>query len=383
MNRRLVILTEIISPYRIPLFNCLAQERRLDLHVIFLSENDPGLRQWKVYREEIRFSHEVLPSLRRRIGGFNLLLNGKVIHALRQASPQVILCGGYNYIASWQSLMWAHAQNLPFLLWSESNQYDIRGGHPLVEMLKMEFLRYCTGFVVPGRAAHEYLLAHKIRTDRIFVAPNAVDNDLFSSLAQEARQNSVAKRRELDLPDRYILFVGRMVREKGVFELLRAYASLGETLRRQMGLVFVGDGPCRLELQKEASDISSGTIKFSGFAQREHLAAYYALAEMFVLPTYTDTWGLVVNEAMACGLPVIVSRVAGCASDLIQEGCNGLLVEPKDVTSLRSAISSLALRADLCENMGAQGRRRIGRYSPKAWSAAIADVMNSIKGADD
>src|SRR5215475_11654487 len=253
MRRRLVILTEIISPYRIPLFNCLAQDPGVDLHVLFLSENDPTLRQWKVYKEEIRFSYEVLPSWRGRIAGFNVLINGRVIDALQRASPQIILCGGYNYIASWQALIWSRIRNIPFFLWSESNRYDVRRGHAAVEMLKAEFLRHCDRFVVPGRAADEYLRAQKVRQDRIFFAPNAVDNDLFCSLGLDARRNSSLRRRELDLPDRYVLFVGRLVREKGVFELVKAYGALDEDLRRRVGLVIVGDGPARAELQREAS----------------------------------------------------------------------------------------------------------------------------------
>jgi 1,2-diacylglycerol 3-alpha-glucosyltransferase len=378
MKRRLLILTEIISPYRIPLFNCLAQDPGVDLHVLFLSENDPTLRLWKVYKEEIRFSYEILPSWRGRIAGFNVLINGRVVQALQRASPQIVLCGGYNYIASWQALIWSHIRKIPFFLWSESNRFDVRRGHAPIEMLKVEFLRHCDGFVVPGRAADEYLRAQKIYQHKIVVAPNAVDNDLFSSLGHDARRNSSISRRELDLPDQYVLFVGRLVREKGVFELVKAYGALDEDLRHRVGLVIVGDGPARAELQKEASLVTPGTIKFPGFVQRDQLPAYYALAEMFVLPTYTDTWGLVVNEAMACGVPVIVSRIAGCAADLIQENWNGLLIEPRDVSSLRSAISKLAGRPDLCTRMGAHAREQIAQYSPAAWSKAIADAIKTI-----
>lgn len=119
MRRRLVILTEIISPYRIPLFNALAQLAEVDLHVIFLAETDPTLRQWQVYREEIRFSHQILPSWRKRVGRFNVLLNRGVSRALATAAPEVILCGGYSYLASWQCLIWARAQKVPFFVVGE------------------------------------------------------------------------------------------------------------------------------------------------------------------------------------------------------------------------------------------------------------------------
>ena len=378
MKRRLVILTEIISPYRIPLFNALAQDAEVDLHVVFLAETDPILRQWQVYKEEIRFSYQVLPSWRKCVGGYNVLLNRGVGRVLATAAPDVILCGGYNYVASWQSLLWARVHKIPFVLWSESNAMELRRGHAAVEFLKREFLRQCSGFVVPGQSAQEYLCAHQgIDEDFIFTAPNAVDNDLFAAAAAGARQNAATHRRALALPERYFLFAGRLVREKGVFELLSAYAKLDESMRQQVGLVFVGDGASRQQLQEQAASISPGVIRFAGFAQREQLAIYYALAKMLILPTYTDTWGLVVNEAMACALPVILSRAAGCAVDLLTENWNGLLVPPRDVSSLTLAMRTLADQPDLCATMGANSVQRISRFSPREWSKGIARMVEA------
>lgn len=380
MRRRLVILTEIISPYRIPLFNALAQHAEVDLHVIFLAETDPDLRQWQIPKAEIKFSYQVLPSWRRRIGRYNALLNRGVRRALAAAAPNVILCGGYNYVASWQSLLWARARHIPFFLWSESNVQDQRRGQALVEFLKSKFLRKCSGFVVPGRSALEYLRIHKVDEDSVFVAPNAVDNNFFAAAAAAARQDAVTWRRELVLPERYFLFVGRLVREKGVFELLSAYAKLDESLRRQVGLVFAGDGAARAQLESQAASVVPGMIRFAGFAQREQLAIYYALAEMVILPTYTDTWGLVVNEAMACGLPVIVSQIAGCAADLVKENWNGLLIAPRDVAALTSAMRSLADQPELRTTMGANSLQHIAHYAPQEWSAAVARMMLAVGG---
>lgn len=378
MTRRLVIVTEIISPYRIPLFNCLAKKADIVPHVIFLSENDPVLRQWKVYKEEITFSYEVLPSWRMRAGRLSILLNRGVNRALRQASPDAILCGGYNYIASWEALMYARSRNIPFLLWSESNRYDARAGHALVEMLKAEFVRRCDAFVVPGRSAAEYLSTLKVPGEKIFTAPNAVDNELFSARARLARENATAARRRLNLPERYFLFVGRLVPEKGVFDLLSAYSQMDEGLRQQIGLVFVGDGPCRHELETRAAAVHPGMIRFPGFAQREELPDFYALAEILVLPTYTDTWGLVVNEAMACGLPAIVSQVAGCAPDLIKEHWNGLLIEPGNIPLLKSILASLVLQRELLATMGAHSLQHVANYSPEAWARGISETVNAI-----
>ena len=383
MTRRLVIITEIISPYRIPLFNALAQRTDVSLHVIFLAETDPGLRQWKIYKDEIRFSYQVLPSWRKQIGGYNMLLNAGMGGALAASRPDAILCGGYNYIASWQALWWARFHRVPFFLWSESNLHDQRSGRAPVELLKNEFLRQCAGFAVPGRAAMEYLQAHQIKPDVIFTAVNAVDNDFFAAAAASAQQDAAERRRQLRLPDRYFLFAGRLVREKGVFELLSAYAKLDRSVRTQVGLIFVGDGSCRKELEEQSASVSPGMVRFAGFAQREELAVYYALAEMLILPTYTDTWGLVVNEAMACGRPVILSQAAGCAADLVTEGWNGRSVPPRDVESLASAMGSLANQPVLCATMGANSWKRITSYSAVEWSRGIARMVSAAGGSLD
>ena len=128
MKRRVVLLTEIIAPYRIPVFNELAKCDEIDLEVVFLAENDPSLRQWDVYKNEIAFPYQVLPSWRTRLGKHNILFNSGLKAALERARPDAIICGGYNYLASWQSLFWARQRSVPFVGWVESNARDHRSG---------------------------------------------------------------------------------------------------------------------------------------------------------------------------------------------------------------------------------------------------------------
>jgi glycosyltransferase involved in cell wall biosynthesis len=374
---RLALVTEIISPYRIPLFNALARHSGIDLHVIFLAETDPALRQWEVYKEEIRFKYRVLPSWRRRIAGYNILLNRGVAGALAEAAPDMILCGGYNYPASWQALHWSRNRNMPFFLWSESNIHDQRRGFALVEMMKCEFLRECSGFVVPGKSGREYLGTFGIKADRIFTARNAVDNAYFAAAFIEARANAAKRRAELALPDRYFLFVGRLVEEKGIFDLLAAYAKLDGQLREQIALVFAGDGVCRPDLERRASRISPGIVRFTGFAQRERLAMYYALAEMLILPTFTDPWGLVVNEAMACHLPVIVSSAAGCAADLVMDNWNGFVCTPGNADLLSDKMKVLATDRNRAATMGANSFEHVSNYSPEEWARGIIHAIGA------
>lgn len=377
MTLKTVILTEIIAPYRIPVFNALARRGGVDLHAIFLAETDKALRQWRVYADEIRFSYEVLPSRRWRAGKHSLLLNRGLWAALERANPQTVICGGYNYPASWETLWWARRRKARFVLWTESNERDKRSGSAGVEWLKRYFVRSCDAFVVPGKSSFAYLETlgasdQAIFTARIFTAPNAVDNNFFATQAENVRARASAFRDKLKLPARYILFVGRLVPEKGVFDLLDAYAKLEGEVRREVGLVFAGDGVSREDLRRRAKRITPGAVCFPGFAQREDLAGLYTLAETLVLPTHTDPWGLVVNEAMACGLPIIVTDAAGCAADLVEDGWNGYVVAPRNAEKLSVAIDSLVRQTELKRQMGARSLERIQNYSPEACGDGLA-----------
>ena len=249
---KLVIVTEIIAPYRIPVLNALARRAEIELEVIFLSENDPSLREWKVYKDEIKFNYRVLPSWRQRLGRYNVLINRGVNAALSGIKPNVILCGGYNYLASWSTARWAGSHRVPLLLWSESTAWDRRRGYPLVEFMKKRFLKLCAAFVVPGRSSFEYLTDLGIAPQRIFTAPNAVDTALFSNLAETARRNESQVRSRYHLPSRYFLYVGRLVKDKGVFDLLEAYAQLEAEIRCNVGLVFAGTGSDSRKLVERA-----------------------------------------------------------------------------------------------------------------------------------
>lgn len=379
MKQRMVIVTEIIAPYRVPVFNALAKRHDVELHVIFLSETDSSLREWTVRKDEIEFSYEVLPSFRRRVGKFNLLLNRGITQALRAASPDVLLCGGYSYVATWQAAGWARRNHIPLLLWVESTARDLRGGYAPVERLKRRFIESSDAFVVPGRSSAEYLKSFGVAGHSIFYAPNAVDNDFFAAAA--VTQENIP--RMGNLPAQYFLYVGRLVRGKGVFDLLTAYSLLPKGIRNDFGLVFAGNGACRSELEQMARSLDGGTISFTGFLEKEELASMYAQAYVLVFPTHSDPWGLVVNEAMACGLPVVATDVAGCTADLIEDGWNGCVVPSRDPAQLAAAMESLARNTSLRDTMSMRCRERILNYSPEACAeglARAATAMETVRG---
>ena len=379
MKYRVLIITEIIAPYRIPVFNALAKRDGIELHVVFLAETDPALREWCIYKEEIQFSYEVLCSWRKQILGYHVLLNKGLWTSLTKWTPDVVICGGYNYLASWEANLWAKGHYVPFVLWCESNANDKRGNHFLVESLKRIFLKRCKYFVVPGKASFEYLGLLGVPTHIITIAPNAVDIKLFTSKAREARGQAEAVRNGLGLPKRFFLYVGRLLREKGVFDLIEAYEKLEERLRSEIGLVVVGNGPAKPKLLERTASIKTGRIQFHGFVERDNLPKYYGLAEALIFPTLSDPWGLVVNEAMACSLPIIASSVAGCIPDLVVDPWNGYAVAPGDIERMTWAMSNLANQPELAKKMGANSFEHILSYSPEACAHGLGVAIIKAK----
>jgi 1,2-diacylglycerol 3-alpha-glucosyltransferase len=376
---RITIVTEIIAPYRIPVFNAAAQREDIQLQVIFLAENDPSLRQWRVYKDEIHFSYEVLHSSRWKLGKSSVLLNWGVGKALERASPEVIVCGGYNYPASWRAAGWARRHRVPFVLWSESTARDIRQGRWLVQFAKRRFLERSDAFLVPGLAARNYLLELGVPESKIYFAPNAVDVGFFGERSRIARQSVDDIRRQFALPERYFLCVGRLVPEKGVFDLVQAYERLTPEVQRDVGLVFVGDGSARPQLEALASAGAPGRIRVLGFLHREQLASVYALAEALVFPTHSDTWGLVVNEAMACGLPIMASEVAGCVADLVKNEWNGFVIPPGALEKWSEALRLIATEPELRRVMSRNSESRVQDFSPKNWADGLAGMRRLVE----
>ena len=113
---------------------------------------------------------------------------------------------------------------------------------------------------------------------------------------------------------------------------------------------------------------------------REQIPEIYALAEALVFPTYSDTWGLVVNEAMACGLPIIASDVAGCVPDLVQDGWNGFVVRPHEVEGLVRAMKSMLDDPESARQMGRHSEQRVQEYTPETWAAGIVQALAFVCG---
>jgi 1,2-diacylglycerol 3-alpha-glucosyltransferase len=228
------------------------------------------------------------------------------------------------------------------------------------------------GAIVGGEPHRRYFESLGLSGDNIVTGYDAIDNTYFSEAATKARLEADRIRKELALPERYLLSLGRLVEKKNLTTLVGAFAAFRrEQPDSDLKLVFVGSGACQAELVSgceqlgfcytldPAKDDGSADVFFYGFRQIDENPAFYALAEAFVLPSIYEEWGLVVNEAMACGLPILVSRTVGSAEDLVVPGLNGYHFDPTSVQELTTCIRNMDADLDSRRRMGEASLRRI------------------------
>ena len=286
--------------------------------------------------------------------------------------PNVLAIPGWYGLDAFHALNWARLRNVPVVVMSDSQRDDFKRS-AIKEWLKSRYLRLCqTGFV--GGATHRAYLEHLgVDSECIWCGYDAVDNSFFNAGADAARANRGAMRSRYGLPERYFLASARFIPKKNLITLIKGYhyysSKLGNDPSRCWNLVILGDGVLRGSLEAEVSKCGlTGRVQMPGFKQYHELPNYYGLARAFIMPSVTEQWGLVVNEAMASGLPVLVSNRCGCAPDLVKEGINGYVFDPLDPTNLGDFMLKVA--DDDCHRsaMGDASRAIIAEWSPERFA---------------
>jgi 1,2-diacylglycerol 3-alpha-glucosyltransferase len=295
---------------------------------------------------------------------------------LNRLDPAVVLVPGYYTAPGFAAALWSKWKRRRTVLMTESTEHD----HARVwwkEKCKGLLVRTLFDSAVAGGLAHRrYLERLGFPAGRIARFYDVVDNRFFRDNTQALRNCYQA--RDFDLPEQYFLYVGRLAEEKNIHGLLAAYLDY----RRSGGawsLVLVGDGPQRKQLQEAAaSSAFAADVHFPGLKGTAELPQYYAFANCFVLPSTREPWGLVTNEAMASGLPVIVSERCGCVEDLVTGGDNGFSFDPAKPGDLLHCLTALGnLSPQALRRMGECSSEIVSRFSPEAWAAEVARVANS------
>lgn len=302
--------------------------------------------------------------------------------ALDQHRPASVAIVGWSFNWSLTALTWCLKNRVPAILLSDSTA--ISGPRRWwKEGIKRRLVKLFSASLVAGTPQRDYLAELGVPRAQIFRGWDVVDNEYFATQAERVRREDAHVRARLGLPEDYFVAVNRFIDVKNLGRLVQAYAAY----RQRAGaaawkLVILGDGPLKPELMELQRSLGLGDdLLLPGFKQYSELPAYYALAGAFLLASTNETWGLVVNEAMACGLPVLVSRRCGCATDLVAEGRNGFTFDPLDVAELTRLMLRMAAPDTDRAALGRASCEIIANWSPSFWADNLRLATEAARSA--
>jgi len=310
---------------------------------------------------------------------------------LERTNPDVVAVNGWNNFGSLIAARYCVQRGIPMVVMSESARQD-ESRSRWKEAIKRRIVSVYSAALVGGQRHVEYLVELGMPRERIFTGYDVVDNRYFHQKAEEVRSQRLEVRQKCVLPENYFLASARFVEKKNLPKLIRAYAAYrrGSEIRSQKSevrnnkapwdLVVLGDGPLKTDLWRLISDLRLNEhVHLPGFKQYDELPAYYALANAFVHASTTEQWGLVVNEAIASGLPVIVSDRCGCAPELVNG--NGFTFDPTNEHELTARLSEMASLSDEeRKQLGDNSFRIAANFAPECFGEGLERAARVAMG---
>ena len=377
--------------YTAPLFRELSSRPGVEFKAYFLSRAgvddvfDEGFRRtisWDVPLLD-GYESEFLPN--RRTGDsfetFFGLLNTTIWNVLRKQRYDALLVHGYEHFPKWLAFYAAKRNGTRLILRGEShvNRKHGRAFLTAKKVLLTNLFKNVDAFAYIGTLNRNLYESFGVDRSRLYFAPYSVDNRFFAGSVRRLRDKRDELRQEIGLStdSPVILFVGKLCARKQPILLLRAFAAI--RTRHKCQLIFAGDGEMRAEILREAKTSAIPDVHITGFLNQTEMPRAYALADIFVLPSSFETWGLVVNEAMAAGLPIVAARTVGCSTDLIQAGRNGFTFGVDSQEQLIQSLEQLVINHGLRGAFGHESSKII-----EGWSIdKCADgIMDAARGRD-
>ncbi len=297
-----------------------------------------------------------------------------LVARLEAIRPRTLAVAGYAHPAMRAAARWARRRGVPCILMSDSQRCDRRRWWPL-ERAKALWIRhhYPAAFVAGERAA-AYLRGLGVAPERIWKGYDVVDNAFFATHAREARWRAQAALLRHGVEGPFFIYVGRLAPEKNLASLLRAHGAYKTQRETPWDLVLVGDGP----LGRRLRALGKPGTHFLGSLEPGDLAGLYGAAGALVLPSLSEPWGLVVNEAMAAGLPAIVSERCGCVPELVRPGQSGWVFDPLREDELVDAMLRMSGPETDRAALGDTARTLVAPLSPETWARALCDCVGRV-----
>lgn len=344
-------VTNMCPHYRVKTFETFSTYAAAEGHSVdyfFFSKGDEWYWQQEHGVQAGSFIHEYLPGIRVGNIRFTPTLPLKL---LQKEYDAYIKCINGKFALPVTYLA-ARIKRKPFILWTGIWMRLQTRAHRLFFPFTRYIYRHADAIVVYGEHVKRYLISEGVAPERIFVAPHAVDNQMYNLPVAEQEQLALRQALQIEPEQKVVLYLGRLEKIKGLPDLLKAFASL----KRQAGshtdqdavLLLAGDGGERKRLESLAAAYGiTEKVRFTGYVASEKTSHYYSISDLFVLPSITlpvgkETWGLVINEAFNQGVPVVATEAVGAAAGgLVQNGINGLVVPERDSQALAKALQQL------------------------------------------
>lgn len=382
--RVLVVHNLLWSHYKAAVFHelhRLARERGAELLVVQLAKTERSrLSLGDPTGGEHDYPYVLLHDGPLEAFGFGARLRA-LLRVVRTFRPTVVNLTGYYDPAQVALLAYCKLRGIRTVLSNESTaaDHDRRGWK---EHLKGALVRRFDGFFCFGTPSARYLLALGARPDQILTSRAAVVNDaVLRERFEHARADADRTRAERGFSPKNFVYVGRFSPEKNLPRLLDAFAAAREQAShgREWGLLLLGGGPQRADLEAQARRLGLDSVRFLPGVPWVEVPDVLALADALVLPSLSEPWGLVVNEAMVCGLPVLVSDRCGCAEDLVREGENGFTFPPESETRLAERLrTAMDLPDETRRRMGDASRQQVRAFSLPAVARAMMDGFQRV-----
>ncbi len=365
-----VYWNNIPSPYMVERFNAVADRGTFEFEAWFNERTEPG-RSWDVNELDWRFPYRYLPTTRL----FGLALHWPLPLLGRRPDVLVSLYAEPAFVVGW-GLAKLRGAKTGFRVLRTYDRWVSR--HPVKDAMKRFLFSHADAIETPGEEGKQFALRYGARAERIFFARHTVDVPHFEAGSASARMRRVASREVMGLKGTTFVYVGRLWWGKGINYLLEAFETVQRHSTHEVSLLLVGDGPNEAELRQSCAERGIRNVVFAGFKQKPELPRYYALADVFVFPTLGDPYGLVVDEAMACSLPVISTSAAGEIRDRVENGVNGYIVPPEDSAALATKMLELAEDPALRGQMGGRSGERIKGRTPDLWAEHFERIVQAL-----
>jgi len=378
--------------YHAPLYRRLAADPRIELTVIFASDRGARRPVRSGYATDVEFGVDASSGYRsvflrraplnpRRDRGVLSLVDPDVVVELARVRPDVLMLHGHHTLTHLLALAYQKLRRRPILLRVEKKRETYTSWRKRARAIVLKILFSGTYGLFIGSENRQWLEQMGVPAKRLFSTPYAVDNVALRAAARRLQpcQKAVQERFGIFAPP-VILTVSSLAPVKQPLHLLEAYRRVRS--RARCSLLVVGVGPCEDAMRKYVDDYRVRDVIFAGFLPQPRVAEAYSAADVFVLPSSAETWGLVVNEAMNFGLPVVASDRVGSASDLVLDGETGFIVPFDDVGALADAMHRLVAFPELRAGLGRAGRSRVAAWNYGATFTGLLEALAVAAGAE-